>query len=99
MLLDAARSAPGLVDALDHRALVCFGLVHGVLRRVHRHPTAVRERAAGSATPPPPLAATIAELADGSRCMDAICTAVDLPATRCDAELRAAGFSTVDVFR
>ena len=42
VLLEAARAAPKVVAALDARAFVAFGLVHGRLVRVHRFPVAVR---------------------------------------------------------
>jgi hypothetical protein len=38
-------------------------------------------------------------LCDGSKMMDAVCTDVDLPVARCDAELRRHGYATVDVYR
>ena len=97
VLLDAARAHPALVDALDHRALVAFGVVHGVLRRVHRWPTAVGFDARGA--PPGDVAARAAALMDGTRCMDDVCSELDVPAARLDAVLARRGVATVDVFK
>lgn len=72
VLLDANRRDAPLVDALDHRAWVAFGVVHGVLRRVYRYPKV--------AAPPPRATAgrvaAIAALLDGTRPVDAACCAV-----------------------
>ena len=100
VLLEAARAAPKVVAALDVRAFVAFGLVHGLLVRVHRFPVAVRAAQPSRArTPPPPFLDRLVFLCDGSRRMDAVCTDVDLPAARCDAELREHGYATIDVYR
>ncbi|KAJ8609643.1 hypothetical protein CTAYLR_006291 [Chrysophaeum taylorii] len=40
VLLAANYESPLLVDALDHRAFAAFGVVHGILERVHRYPVA-----------------------------------------------------------
>ena len=100
VLLEAARTAPKAVAALDARAFVAFGLVHALLVRVHRFPTAVRAHPVErSRTPPPPFLGRLVALCDGSKMMDAVCTDVDLPVARCDAELRRHGYATVDVYR
>ena len=99
VLLEAARAAPKVVAALDARAFVAFGLVHGLLVRVHASRRGARGAAVAARTPPPPFLDRLVFLCDGSRRMDAVCTDVDLPAARCDAELREHGYATIDVYR
>jgi len=98
----AATCAP-LVDALDHRAFAAFGVIHGLLRRVHRYPLAVRD---ADSPPPdaarrPPNAKTqrALQLANGQHCMDEICSELDLPVTKVDRLWRAAGAKTLDVYK
>jgi len=99
VLIVAARDAPVLIDSLDHRAFVAFGLVHGVLRRVHRYPTIVQ-----ASRPPlkilvPHVVVRLIALADGSRCMDEICSEVDVSPATCDAELATHGYAIVNTHR
>jgi hypothetical protein len=86
-----------LIDALDHRAFVAFGLVHGVLQRVHRYPTTVH--ASRLKTMMPPVVLRLVALTDGSRCMDEICSEVDVSPATCDTELATHGYATVNTHR
>ena len=127
-----------LVDTLDHRAFAAYGAVHGLLKRVHRFPTAIlrRDRRAvnpmrqtwppeGSSSLPggtseddapdlcssPPHQTTTTskrqntrlhdalDLMDGSHCMDAICSALEMPPARVDDLVRDAGYDIQDVYR
>lgn len=49
--------AQGLVmDTVDHRRLVTFGMVYGLLRRIHRYP--ISNRSPGSSSSPGPLSSS-----------------------------------------
>ena len=91
----------GLVEALDHRAFVAFGVVHGVLRRVHRYPTAFPPPAPRF----PPSSARGARVArlfalmDGTVPMDGVSRACGRAPDRVDAEIAAAGGVVVDVYK
>ena len=107
VLLEANGTAPHFVDALDHRAFVAFAVIHGVLRRVHRFPTALKAPDASHRSrrrPPQPtedaqLVDAAVALMDGRRCMDEVCSDLDVPAARLDAVLARRGVRTVDVFK
>lgn len=41
VLLAASEDSPQLIDSLDHHGFATFGVLHGILRRVHHYPIAL----------------------------------------------------------
>jgi hypothetical protein len=79
-----------------------------VLRRVHRYPIVVQASRLRLETPVPNLVnetpvqnlvKRLVALADGSRCMDQICSEIDIAHATCDAELTTLGYLTVNIYR
>eukprot|EP00761_Pharyngomonas_kirbyi_P008276 gb/GECH01008287.1/.p1 GENE.gb/GECH01008287.1/~~gb/GECH01008287.1/.p1 ORF type:complete len:704 (+),score=164.86 gb/GECH01008287.1/:1-2112(+) len=75
-------------EAIDHRALITYGLVKGFLRRVHEYPMLIDQYGVADPGEPLPegkgevgsgLPERLKDLLDGTHCEDEICCVLEIP--------------------